>query len=229
MIAHDFIPNNTPLWYPYGTQNSAEGAHVVSTIALSQRAVDALKAPAKGRVEYFDRVLPGFGLRIAEGGRKTWFVMYRVGGKKVRETIGTLALVAKVDAARDLARRSIELAQSGIDPVQKRRFEKERAAAQASKNPEAFRAVAELYIERYAKKNTKQVTWRELARILVADVYPKWGARPIYEITRRDVIELLDAVADRGAPIQANRLLARLRALFNWAMDREIIATNPLG
>lgn len=195
------------------------------TIALTQRAVDTLKAPASGRVEYFDRVLPGFGLRISEGGRKTWFVMYRVGGKKVRETIGTLPLIPKVEKARDLARDSLQQAQAGLHPVEHRRA----AKRQAAEKPNSFKAVAELYFERYASKNTKPSTWGELRRQLEIDVYPKWGDRPIREITRRDVAELLDGIADRGAPVQANRTLARLRALFNWALDRDIIATNPLA
>ena len=127
------------------------------TIALTQRAVDALKAPASGRVEYFDRVLPGFGLRIAAGGRKTWFVMYRVRGKKVRETLGILPLIPKVEKARDLARGSPQQAQAGLHPVEQRRA----AKRQAAEKPNSFRAVAELYIERYASKNTKPATWRE--------------------------------------------------------------------
>jgi hypothetical protein len=60
------------------------------TITLTQRAVDVMKAPASGRVEYFDRVRPDGGLRIANGGRKTGSVRYRGGGGKLRETIGTL-------------------------------------------------------------------------------------------------------------------------------------------
>jgi integrase len=59
-------------------------------------------------------------------------------------------------------------------------------------------------------------------------VYPKWGDRLIRDITRHDVAELLDGIADRGAPVQANRTLARLRTLFNWAVDREIISANPV-
>jgi integrase len=199
----------------------------VPTITLTQRAVEALKAPATGRAEYFDRVLPGFGLRVAAGGRKTWFVMYRVGGKKVRETIGTLAVVSKVEQARDLARDSLRQAQAGVHPVEQRRAAKQTATVNAQ-NPNSFRAVGDLYIERYASKNTKPSTWREARRQLEIDVFPKWGDRPIREITRHDVVELLDGITDRGSPVQANRTLARLRTLFNWAVDREIIAASPV-
>jgi integrase len=210
------------MWYP---SEHLRGAFAVPTITLTQRAVEALKAPTTGRVEYFDRVVPGFGLRVAAGGRKTWFVMYRVGGKKVRETIGTLAVVSKVEKARELARGSMRQAQAGIHPVEERRAAKRVAA----ENPETFRAVAKLYIDRYASKNTKQRTWRDLERQLERDVYTAWGDRPISGITRHDVADLLDRIADRGAPIQANRTLARLRTLFNWAVDREILAVNPVA
>jgi hypothetical protein len=47
-------------------------AAVMPTIRLTQRAVETLKPPATGRVEYWDSHLPGFGLRVAGSGRKTW-------------------------------------------------------------------------------------------------------------------------------------------------------------
>src|SRR4051794_3804729 len=103
------------MWYP----KIADAP--MPTISLTQRAVDALKPPPSGRVEYFDRTLPGFGLRITDAGRKTWIVMYRVGGTKVRETIGTLAAIPNVADARQRARESVELAQRGVHPVEARK------------------------------------------------------------------------------------------------------------
>ena len=59
------------------------------------------------------------------------------------------------------------------------------------------------------------------------DVLPKWGNRRIQDITRRDVIELLDGLTDRGLGIGANRSFALVRKLFNWAVERDIIAETP--
>src|SRR6266852_3740977 len=92
---------------------------------LTQAAVDRMKPPASGRVDYWDSQLPGFGLRVAaprlgHDPRKTWQAMYYVRGEKVRETIGTLAMIRKVDDARDRARRSMELAQKGLRPAEER-------------------------------------------------------------------------------------------------------------
>jgi integrase len=196
------------------------------TIRLTQRAVDVLKAPKAGRVEYFDSICPGFGLRVSKHGSKTWIAMYRVNGKLVRETIGSLAVIPKVDVARDRARESLQKARAGTNPVTERR---ERARAESDKLPDTFAAVADLYVERYAKKNTKETTWKEVRRKLDVDVLPKWGARPIGTLTRRDMVELLDGIADRGSPVQANRTLTRMRTLFNWAVEREIIPASPIA
>ena len=77
------------------------------TIRLTQLAADKLVPPATGRIVYWDRHLPGFGMRVTAKGAKSWVAMYRVDGKPVMETIGAVAKVPKVDVARDLARASM--------------------------------------------------------------------------------------------------------------------------
>jgi integrase len=42
-------------------------------------------------------------------------------------------------------------------------------------------------------------------------------------------LDLIDRIAARGAEIQANRTLARLRALFNWAIEKDRLATSPVA
>jgi integrase len=196
------------------------------TIRLTQRAVETLKPSAAGRIEYWDSHLPGFGLRVAHSGRKTWVAMYRVDGKLIRETFGTLALIPNVAEARDRARESLQKARVGKNPVAERR-ELAFAAKKAEALPDTFRTVAERYLERYAKKNTKPTTWKELRRQLDVDVFPKWGDRPVASITRQDVTVLLDGIVDRGSPVQANRTLARLKTLFKWLLDEELTPADP--
>jgi integrase len=58
-------------------------------------------------------------------------------------------------------------------------------------------------------------------------VIPAWGRRKANDITRRDVIELLDNIVDRGSPIAANRTLALVRRMFGWALSRDIVPANP--
>ena len=46
-------------------------------------------------------------------------------------------------------------------------------------------------------------------------------------ITRRDVLDLIDEVVDRGSPVTANRLLSWIKTLFSWAVDRGVVEANP--
>lgn len=216
------IPKITRLWYPCGTRQRL-GECSVSSITLTQRAVEALRPPSRGRAEYFDKMLPGLGLRISDAGRKTWFVMYRVRGRKVRETIGTLATIPNVADARKRARESIELAQRGVHPAEARQ---EAAAAEAARSI-TFGTVADRYLAEYVERNNRPSTIREARRMLNRDVKPAWGERPIRDITRQDVNDLLDAIANRGALLQANRMLACLKTLFSWALDKELADADP--
>jgi integrase len=79
------------------------------------------------------------------------------------------------------------------------------------------------YLERHAKR--KKRSWREDRRMLERDVLPRWGGRRARDVSARDVRLLLDSIVDRGAPIQANRTLAVVRRMFNWAAapDRAMV------
>jgi integrase len=63
--------------------------------------------------------------------------------------------------------------------------------------------------------------------ILEKDLLPRFGMRRAIDVTRRDIIALLDDIVARGAPIQANRTLEIVRKLFNWAVGRDLIEANP--
>ena len=198
------------------------------TTRLTQLGVDKLTAPPAGRVVYWDRTLPGFGLRLTSKGSRSWVAMYRVNGKAVMETLGTLAKVPKVDAARELARTSMQKAEAGTNPV----VEKRAATAAATTVAEA--------VERYlaeCDRNLKPKTAKEWRRIYQHDVLPRWGERPIAEIAKGDVLEFVnDKAAKRerkrqgvteGAAVQAGKMLTRLRTFFGWAIANDIVTTDP--
>jgi integrase len=63
-------------------------------------------------------------------------------------------------------------------------------------------------------------------RILDVDVLPRWRDRSVRELTRRDVRVLIERVAER-APVMANRVLAVVRKMLNFAVDHDWIDANP--
>jgi integrase len=200
------------------------------TIRLSQLAAEKIAAPAAGRVVYWDRLLPGFGLRVTSTGAKSWVAMYRVRGKTVMETLGQLAKVPKVDDARQLARASMEKAALGENPVVEKRVEAVRTETNT------VGAAIDRYLA-HCDRNLKLSTAKEWRRIFEHDVRPRWGERPLAEITKGDVLELIDdkaAIRERrrkgltdGAAVQANRTLTRLRTFFGWAVANNLLAADP--
>ncbi len=72
----------------------------------------------------------------------------------------------------------------------------------------------------------KSKTAAEWRRIFAHNVLPAWGERPLAEISKSDVLELVDdkaAMRERkrkgtngGAAVQAGKMLTRLRTFFGW-------------
>jgi integrase len=199
------------------------------TLKLTQAAVDRLRPPITGRVEYWDTILPAFGLRVASARpgrppRKTWMCTYRVAGRRVRETLGTTASVPKVEDARNLARASMQKAQVGTHPVEERQS---RAAAAAARRLDTLNQAMDHYFAGYAAQRMRSASFAEIRRTLERDVKPVLGSKPLPDITRRDVRELLQAIVERGAPSHANHVLSYLRAMLNWAVGNDLMETNP--
>ena len=184
------------------------------TCSFTHRWIDTVKAPEKGQTDYFDERTTGLGLRISSAGRKSWFVMYRHAGRLRRYTIGTYPSLGLADA-KERAKELLNDAAKGNDPA---------ADKQISREAPTFGEIAGQYIELYAKPNKR--SWKEDQRILDYDLLPKWKNVKANEIKRRDVIVLLDKMVLR-APIQANRTLALIRKLFNWAISRDLVEANP--
>ncbi|MGH9436805.1 MAG: tyrosine-type recombinase/integrase [Terriglobia bacterium] len=207
------------------------------TIKLTQAAADKQKAPAEGRKIFWDNQCPGFGLRITASDARSWVAMYRVRGKAVMETIGTLTLIPAVADARARARASFLKAREGVNPVEVRRKAETEEKAKVEADALTFAKVAERFLREHVERNSAPSYSGEVRRILEHDVLPRWGQKPIRNITKHDVNELLDAKASRrertrrgmvdGATVQANRTLTRLRTLFRWAADMDLIAADP--
>ena len=185
---------------------------------LTDRQIKNLK-PQADRYEVFeDR---GFGIRVAPTGRKTFIFFYRMPGesKKRRLTIGTYPTMPLAEAHRKYA-EAREMVTQGVDPGSKTVTER----AEERKAP-SLATLADEYLEKWAKPRKR--SWREDKRILEKDILPIWGPRKAKDITRRDVIRLLDGIVDRGAGIMANRTLATIRKMFNFAVSRDIVSISP--
>ena len=89
-----------------------------------------------------------------------------------------------------------------------------------------FAGVFEEWLKRdQADNKTAKVVERSIRRL----VLPLWGNREITEIGRRDVLDVIDAIADQGTIVTARRMQTRLHRLFAWAVGRDIVKVNPFA
>ncbi len=188
-------------------------------VKLTAKTVENARPPERGREQLWDATLPGFGLRITDKGKKSWVLMYRIRGRQRRLTIGSYPAFS-LSEAREEARAALRDLERGNDPV-------EGKLAAKRKPPTLFSESVDQFIELYAKPKNRG--WKETHRLLKNNVEPHFRYLSIEDVTRHHVIDVLDSVVARGAPIQANRTLAALRKLYNWSMDRGLIEHNPVN
>jgi len=196
---------------------------------LTDAAVKKVKPNPHKRIEIHDG--RGLYLVIQSTGAKSWAYRYRVGGKSRKLTLGTFPAI-DISKARSLCSAAALSTKAGGDPARDR---KETLAAD-----DTFERVARLFVERYAKPKNR--TWEQTARWLGLapgeddpdklvltgkGAAARWSGRKITSIKQADVIRLLDNMVDQGNPVSANRTLAAVRKLFNWAEGRYGLFANP--
>lgn len=196
---------------------------------LTDAAVKSIKPDPLKRLEISDARMPALKLLVAPSGVKTWAVRYRFGNTVKKLTIGRADIISLADA-RDAADAALKLLKQGIDPI----AAKEEAVAAAKEAERAKSALddnlVEIAFERHIEKHVATLkSADELARILRKEVIEPWRGRRVDEIRKRDVIALLDTVAERGSPTMSNRVLSHVRAAFNWFISRDYhgVDINP--
>jgi integrase len=187
---------------------------------LTDRSIAALKPKTK-RFEVWEDGRTGLGVRVSPVGRKSWVYMYRFDGKPRRMTLGTYPAVGLAEAHVKHAKAKADL-QKGVDPGAK---EIERKATE--RTAETVAELVETYLEKWARPRKRSAAEDE--RTLRKEVLPLWGHRKAKDIKRRDIIALLDEIVNRGSPIQANRTLAVIRRMYNFAISRDVLDATPVA
>ena len=173
-------------------------------ISLTDISVRSLKLPERGQVTYWDANLPGFGVRVSQGGAKSFVVVY--GQNRRRHTIGGYPTLSLKTARSEAKRLQAEL----VLGVHK-------------KSSTTFSDALERYIETCRQKN-KPRTVSDYRRIFKRHF--RFGKVQLKDITRADIQRLLDKL--RATPSEQNHAFVALRIFFNWAAREELIETSPM-
>jgi integrase len=182
---------------------------------LTDRGLKALKAAKSGqRYDIADTEVRGLAIRVSDKGQRTFVLIARFPGSNnpTRRALGEYPTLSLADA-RDKARQWRELIRKGIDP----KVDEERTRlAEIRKNAVTFGAVAEDFLRRHVKGRRQE---RETARLVRKHLIERWGDRPIANISRHDVVALVEEIGER-APYLAHNVLGLARTLFSWAINR---------
>ena len=188
-------------------------------IRLTKSAIDALPTPASDIV-YWDSSCPGFGVKVTPKARKVFIVLYRTGGagSKLRKyTIGSYGRVT-LHQARVAAQKVFVAKLEGRDPASEKREAKRRVVADRVED------LLEGFIAQHLSQNR---SGREISRLLRREVGKPWAGRSIHEISKRDVVEVVSAIEQRGAPVAANKALKSIKTFLRWCVGRAVLEQSP--
>jgi integrase len=84
--------------------------------------------------------------------------------------------------------------------------------------------VLEAFIAQHVSRNRSA---REISRMLRREIGSAWGSRSIHEISKRDIVDVISAIEQRGAPISANKTLKSIKTFFRWRVGRALLDHSP--
>jgi integrase len=197
---------------------------------LTEIQISKLPNPAKRR-ELADGKVTGLYFVVQPSGARSWAVRYRADGKPAKLTLGPFPAVGLAEARRR-AQEELGKIAGGEDPASTKRTAREAARAAAAAESDRVSAVATEFVKRAVTKRTghRRISdsWAaERERLLRVEVLPKIGSKRIGDVTKADILGLLEGMVDRGSAVNANRLLAVLRRMFNWCISRGLVDKSP--
>lgn len=160
----------------------------------------------------FDDTLPNFGVRVGRKGSLSFFVMYRVHGRRRRDTLGKFPVLT-LSEARRLARQ--RLARLIIDT-----HNIDLPAAMT------FAEAVDSFLSMYCAVQNRASTAVETKRILKRHWLPLFSRRLLQDIGTREISIVIDR-ARRSAPSEAKHAFSVLRKFFNWAKQQRLVAHSP--
>jgi len=209
-------------------------ATVQGTKPLSSRTVETMKSGDKDKADTGENT----GLRVACGasGVKTFFYRYTspITSKLVQVKIGNFPETSLAEARLKLQelkqiRRQGRCPGTEAREQQKQEKEQEKELAESVGKSFTVENLVELYLTQYIEDRKspsgkviagarKPKGQSETRRTLYGDVIPKLGEMPANAVTRKAVVDMIMAIVQRGANVQAGNVLRELSAAYEFAI-----------
>lgn len=163
---------------------------------------------------YYDDKEAGLVLLVTSGGSKTFYLYKKINGRPERIKLGRFPDMS-VENARKMAAQNKGQIAAGKNPNEDRK---------RLRDDMTFGELFHDYMERYSKKHKRSWKYdeREINKFL-----PHWFRRKLASITKQEIQHLHEKTRDKNGLYQANRLLERIRAMFNKGIEWGWQGQNP--
>jgi len=179
-----------------------------------------LKSLKPKEKDYLVSVGGGMSVRVYPSGKKKFIYRYKITGQKEKKhVIGEYPEIS-LSKARELKTEAAKKVKKGIDINTEKKIEK---AIQIS-SPLISELVA-MYSQRYLNKHIKKPQLQ--IRLLEVNILPVLGSQKAKDVIRAEIIYALEKVTNQGKMVTANRTLSRLKHMFRWAVENEILESSP--
>jgi integrase len=148
---------------------------------------------------------------------KVYRVKARINGVQVPMTIGSTAVFSLADANK-VAREFLRQAAEGVNPVEEKR-------SGHAADRDTVSALFDRYLRQLLSKRSTEYH-KEVKRSIERDVLPDIGELAIHKLTRRQIRDVIDRIAERSES-HAAHVRKYVNAFLNWAVNQDIIAANP--
>ena len=172
---------------------------------LTALALEHLKPPSKGQLTVWDAASP-VGVRVSQGGSKT-FIMLVGSGK--RKTLGRYPTVS-LHQARDAAKRILAERTLGIVRHQ---------------TTVTFEDAVALFLSNCEQRN-KPRTVADYRALFRRHFVAKFAKRSLTDISTHDVSRIIDSL--KATPTEQNHAHTALSILFTWTCRRGYLASSPM-
>lgn len=197
----------------------------------------------------------GLMVRIFPSGAVSFRFRYTSGGTRRVMVLGEFGKdglsLADAFEMHQQAQRELE---KGLDPIEER--ERRQTEAQKVRDARAAADTVASLVEQFVHRKLRGERWdvesarwvrdskvktRPRKRPEAAEALLKTnladpvldgrniGRMKAQDLTRRQLVRLLDGIVDRGAPVTANRVHALLVQMFNWAAGKDLIPASPMA
>ena len=161
----------------------------------------------------------GLFLIIRETGTKMWQFDFKFLDKRYSMSFGIYPDVSLKDA-RDIREKALQNIKKGINPIESKKSN--------FQIDNTFKHIAEKWLLNM-KDGWSESNFKKIKSNFENNAFPFIGSKDIKQITRRDILKLIEQMEKRNATEYANRLLNNIQRMYKYAITNEYIEHNIIS